>query len=57
MALLVSGAGASGFTQNGDQIEEAAKSVLKLFVYEKKTLQTTSMQRQPAVLLPSAGQC
>ena len=34
--FFVSDACATGFTQNSDQIEEAAKSVLKLFVYEKE---------------------
>ena len=38
MVLLVSGACASGFTQNGDQIEEATKSVLKLFIYEEENV-------------------
>ena len=33
-ALMFSGAEADGFTTDGDKIEEAAKSVLKLYVYD-----------------------
>lgn len=35
-ALIVFSACAAGFVQNSDEIEEAAKSVLKLFVYDSK---------------------
>ena len=34
LMFFVSSAFASGFTQNSDQIEEAARSVLKLYVYD-----------------------